>query len=78
MQGNGKENITTASSDVQGKRAQLVNAERNLQVGRREAPEPYDPRPKRMMYARGIALGAVVVVAAVALILVCASGVPLG
>lgn len=78
MQGDEQENSTTASSDVQDKRAQLVSAERHLQVGRREAPEPYDPRPKRMMYLRGIILGAIVVVAVLALILVCAPSVSLG
>ncbi len=78
MQNNTQEHSTTAFSDVQDKRAGLLNAERKVAIGRRESPEPYDPRPKRMMYLRGLLLGAAVVVIALVLIIVLAPGIQIG
>lgn len=73
-----QENITTPTSDVQDKRSNLLNSDRNLQVGRREKPKPYDPRPQRLVYARGLILGAVVVIVALALIMAVAPGIQIG
>lgn len=52
------------NDDVAAKRANLVNAKGQPYKGRRESPEPYDPRPKRIMYVKGILAGLVVVVIA--------------
>ena len=72
-----KQNLSTISSslsgpgigeDVAAKRANLVNAQGKPQVGRREPPEPYDPKPTRIMYAKGLLAGLVVVLVVIAII----------
>ena len=77
-QANNHLNLTTISSsmsgpgvgdDVAAKRASLLYADRKTQVGRRESPEPYDPRPTRMMYAKGILAGLIVVIVVVAIVI---------
>lgn len=60
--------------EVAARRASLLYAKGEPRLGRREAPEPYDPRPKRIMYAKGIAAGLVVTVLVVALVIVLGSG----
>ncbi len=63
---------------VAAKRANLIHAQGEPRIGRREPPEPYDPRPKRIMYAKGIAAGAVVLVVVIVIVMVLASGTSLG
>lgn len=54
--------------DVAAKRANLINAQGEPQVGRRESPEPYDPRPTRIMYAKGLLAGLIVILIACAIV----------
>lgn len=79
--------LTTISSSMSGpgigdevaaRRASLLFAKGEPQIGRREAPEPYDPRPKRIMYAKGMAAGLIVVIAVVAMLVVIGSGSSIG
>ena len=71
------QNLKTISSSISGpgigddvaaKRASLIHAQGKPQIGRRESPEPYDPRPTRIMYAKGIIAGLIVVLAVIAII----------
>lgn len=50
--------------DVALKRANLLDDAANAdpKLGRRPSPEPYDPRPTRLMYAKGMLAGAAVIV----------------
>lgn len=61
--------------DVALKRAHLLDPEARSepQMGRREAPEPYDPRPMRIMYAKGLLAGAVVAVIVLVFLIVAGS-----
>ncbi len=65
--------------DVALKRAHLIDPEAKgvPQAGRRPSPEPYDPRPMRLMYAKGLLAGAVVVVIALVFLIVAGSMNPL-
>lgn len=63
---------------VAEKRANLLHAQGEPQIGRREPPEPYDPRPRRIMYAKGLIAGALVVLIVVAIVLILGSGATLG
>ena len=65
--------------DVALKRAHLIDPEAQgvPQAGRRPSPEPYDPRPMRLMYAKGLLAGAVVVVIALVFLIVAGSMNPL-
>lgn len=79
--------LTTISSSMSGpgigdevaaRRASLLYAKGEPKVGRRESPEPYDPRPKRIMYAKGIAAGLAVVVLVAAVVVILGSGSSIG
>lgn len=61
------------SMSVSERRLNLTSAMGSPQVGRRPKPEPYDPRPRRILYARGIALGMLVVIAVIIIILIIGS-----
>lgn len=64
--------------EVAMKRANLLNdaAHGDPKLGRRPAPEPYDPRPRRIMYLKGILAGAVVIVLALVFLIVAGSANP--
>lgn len=61
--------------DVALKRANLLNdaAHGDPKLGRRPSPEPYDPRPTRLMYAKGMLAGAVVIVIVLVFLIVAGS-----
>lgn len=75
--------LTTISSSISGsrvgddvaaKRANLLHAQGKPQVGRRESPEPYDPRPTRLMYAKGLLAGLIVVLVVCAIVVFAGMG----
>lgn len=61
--------------DVGAKRANLLSPEAKgePQLGRRPSPEPYDPWPTRIMYAKGLAAGAVVLIIVLVILIVAGS-----
>lgn len=62
-----------AGDMVEAKRMNLLHAQGEPQVGRRETPE-VDPWPKRMMYIKGILAGLAVVIVVIAIIMVVSAG----
>lgn len=58
------------SMSVEERRANLASAMGAPQRGRRPKPAPYDPRPRRILYARGIALGLLTLLVVVVIILI--------
>lgn len=59
------------------KRRSLASAAGVPQVGRRDAPEGEDPKKRRMIYVRGLILGAVVVAATLVIVAVVGANTPL-
>lgn len=62
-----------AGDMVEAKRMNLLHAQGEPQIGRRETPV-VDPWPKRMMYIKGILAGLAVIIAVAVVIMVVASG----
>lgn len=54
--------------EVAVRRASLLHSKGEPQLGRRESPEPYDPRPTQMMYLKGALAALAVVIIVVALV----------
>lgn len=64
--------------DNDEKRSQLLFAKGELRVGRRESVAPdaeKNAKHRRMIYARGFALGAVVVIAVIVLLVILGSNI---
>ncbi len=55
---------------VAERRASLLDAQGEPKVGRRPSPEPYDPRPRRIMYLKGILAGLAVVIIVLAIVFI--------
>lgn len=64
-------------ANIDDKRNALISGAGDPEVGRREAPEPEHPKRQRMVYVRGLILGAVVVAAALIIVAVVGANNPL-
>ncbi len=69
--------ICMADQDNTHKHDALLSAAGTPQVGRREAPQPEDPKQRRILYVRGLILGAVVIAATLIIVAVVGANNPL-